>query len=66
MIRKALKKYFSTVVSQRDERSLSDSQSETSTGVRTEETEKCLKIVPTRAALGERKCKCFVARHRKT
>ena len=55
MIRKALKKYFSTVVSQRDERSLSDSQSETSTGVRTEETEKCLKIVPTRADLGERK-----------
>ena len=39
MIRKALKKYFSTVVSQRDERSLSDSQSETSTGVHTEETE---------------------------
>ena len=66
MIRRALKKYFSTVVSQHDGRSLSDPQSETLTGVRTEETEKCLKIVPTRAGLGERKCKCFVARHRKT
>lgn len=53
------------MVSQCDERSLSDPQSETLTGVRTEETEKCLKIVPTRAALGERKGKGFVARHRK-
>ena len=53
------------MVSQCDERSLSDPQSETLTGGRTEETEKCLKIVPTRAALGERKGKGFVARHRK-